>query len=207
VPKVSQQYLDERRDDIIDAAAACMARNGIHGTSLNDIRAEAEVSSGALYHYFKTKDEIVAAIRERSYGEDAAAYGEAGDTDSPHEVLTGLLEKGMAMNHGSAANQDARLAVNLWAEALVNPEVLAGQLRLVDLWRQTAHVLLDEAMSRGEVALEVDREAMVEVLTALSFGATVLEAWQPGRMPVSRLMAATRALVSGELRAVHKPKT
>ena len=69
------------------------------------------------------------------YDEDAVAYGTAADTDSPHEVLTGLLEKGMAINHGSPANQDARLAVNLWAEALVNPEVLAGQLRLLLLPR------------------------------------------------------------------------
>ena len=73
MPKVEQEYLDARKNEIIDAAMICFARDGIHGASIADIRDEAGVSNGAIYHYFKTKEEIITALRKRSMAEDVAA--------------------------------------------------------------------------------------------------------------------------------------
>jgi len=52
------QIRDERRGQIIQAAVNVFSRRGIIGTKMSMIAAEAGVSHGLVYHYFKTKDEL-----------------------------------------------------------------------------------------------------------------------------------------------------
>ena len=198
MPKVSEKYLQARRDEIIDGAAAAIARHGIQGASLGVIRDEAGVSSGALYHYFKSKEDIITALRDRSVQADEAAYEAAEQQESAAEALAGLVGAGMTINHGSPGNVDARLALMLWSEALTSEPVLASQMRLLRPWRRTAARLVARGIAEGIVATDVDQPALVEVLTALSFGATVLEAWEPGRIDPARLAATTQQLLRGE---------
>jgi AcrR family transcriptional regulator len=61
MPKVSEAYLEERRQQILDAATACFARKGFHQTTMEDIGNEAGVSPGVAYRYFESKEAIVEA--------------------------------------------------------------------------------------------------------------------------------------------------
>lgn len=199
MPKVSDEYLSAKRTEILHAAARVIARLGVQGASLSEIRDEAGISSGALYHYFRSKDEMIAAIRNTSADTDATFYVDVEDQDDAGEALVEVVGAGMTVNHDTPDNVDARLAVMLWSEALTSEAVMEGQLRLVDLWRQTAGRLVDRAVSEEQVSADVDRDALVEVLTALSFGETLLAAWQPGRIDSERIAATTKRLMRGEL--------
>ena len=53
-----------KRDRLIAAACDLVYRQGIAGTTLADIAEAAEVPLGNMYYYFKTKDDIVAAVVE-----------------------------------------------------------------------------------------------------------------------------------------------
>ena len=61
MPKVSDRYLEERRQQILGAAVACFARQGFHRTTMKDIYSECGLSPGAVYDYFKSKDDIIVA--------------------------------------------------------------------------------------------------------------------------------------------------
>src|ERR1044072_1008423 len=85
MPKVSDDYLAARRQQILDAAAACFARDGFHRTSMQDIVRESGISAGLVYRYFAGKDDMIAAIVTEcpaqrqvfatgAVGERAAAY-------------------------------------------------------------------------------------------------------------------------------------
>ena len=52
----------ERTQQILDAAIKVFSRMGFHKASMDDIVEEAGLSKGALYWYFKSKDEIIAGI-------------------------------------------------------------------------------------------------------------------------------------------------
>jgi AcrR family transcriptional regulator len=56
------QIRDERREQIINAAVKVFSKRGIIGTKMSMIAAEAGVSHGLVYHYFKTKDELFTMI-------------------------------------------------------------------------------------------------------------------------------------------------
>lgn len=56
---------DERptkRDRLVDAASRLFYEQGVERTTLADIAGAADVSLGNMYYYFKTKDDIVAAV-------------------------------------------------------------------------------------------------------------------------------------------------
>jgi len=55
----SDQNRNERKTQIINAAIKVFAENGIKPTKISMITAEAGISHGLLYHYFKSKDEVL----------------------------------------------------------------------------------------------------------------------------------------------------
>jgi AcrR family transcriptional regulator len=47
MPRVSQQYRDSRREQILAAARRCFLRDGFHETSMQDLFAESGLSAVA----------------------------------------------------------------------------------------------------------------------------------------------------------------
>ena len=65
MPKVTEEYLEQRRLQIYKAAETCFMRKGLQAT-MQDICGEAGLSFGAVYNYFKSKDDIIAGMVEQS---------------------------------------------------------------------------------------------------------------------------------------------
>ena len=56
----------DKRRQILDAAVRVFARQGFHATRVSDIADEAGVAYGLVYHYFRSKDEVLNELfRER----------------------------------------------------------------------------------------------------------------------------------------------
>jgi TetR/AcrR family transcriptional regulator, repressor for uid operon len=53
---------EDRRKQILSAASACFARHGFHQASMQEICKEAELSPGSVYRYFRSKDDLIAAL-------------------------------------------------------------------------------------------------------------------------------------------------
>ena len=53
------------RQRIVDSAAELMFERGVIGTTLEDVKAAADVSSSQLYHYFADKPALVRAVIEQ----------------------------------------------------------------------------------------------------------------------------------------------
>jgi TetR/AcrR family transcriptional regulator, transcriptional repressor of aconitase len=136
MPRVSQEHLDARRQQIIDAARARFASHGFARTSMTDLVAESGLSIGAIYRYFSGKDEIVTAICEQS--------NNALPTELTGDAVHGFLEhiRAMARDDGHA-----RLVAQIYAEAAISPPL--------------AHIVEQQLSSlRGAVAaLLTDRSA------------------------------------------------
>jgi AcrR family transcriptional regulator len=58
------QIRNERKNQIITSALKVFAENGIKLTKISMIAAEAGISHGLLYHYFKSKEEVLHASLE-----------------------------------------------------------------------------------------------------------------------------------------------
>src|SRR3954469_16123298 len=69
MPQVSPEPSLDRRTQILDAAVICFAKRGFHQASMHDISAEAGISVGLIYRYFKSKEEVIAAMAARHKNE------------------------------------------------------------------------------------------------------------------------------------------
>lgn len=125
MPKVSQQYRDARRDQILDAARRCFLRDGFHATSMQDLFAEASLSSGAFYRYFASKDDVIIAIAEDNMRGVLETIRDAGVWQPGRPAgaaLAGALE---IVRTKDAENSLGKIAVLVWAEALRSPAIAA----------------------------------------------------------------------------------
>jgi AcrR family transcriptional regulator len=63
---------EERKKEILDAAENVFVDRGLHNARIDDIAEEAGLSKGALYWYFKSKDDIILAILDRLFEREFA---------------------------------------------------------------------------------------------------------------------------------------
>jgi AcrR family transcriptional regulator len=64
---VTQAAVDRRRE-LLDAAAVVFAQKGFHASRVGDIAEEAGVAHGLLYHYFRSKEEVLETIFRETWG-------------------------------------------------------------------------------------------------------------------------------------------
>lgn len=138
MPRVSEEHLERRRQQILDAAQLCFARKGFHETSMQDVFAEAGLSAGAVYRYFTSKNEIIAALVMQTMVPLRLRLAEiirAETPPVPAEVVRMLTTE--VIKH-SGPDGPLRLAPQAWALALVQPEagvpVREGIAAMRDLW-------------------------------------------------------------------------
>ncbi|WP_165956020.1 TetR/AcrR family transcriptional regulator [Streptomyces hainanensis] len=82
-----------RRAQILDAATSVFAELGYHGARMDDIVRASELSKGAIYWYFKSKEEIaVELVRQRlQEGEESLTDVRGADVD-PVAVLGAMTD-------------------------------------------------------------------------------------------------------------------
>ena len=82
--------IDKRRQ-ILDAAIRVFARQGFHSTRVSDIADEAGVAYGLVYHYFKSKDEVLNELFSERWSLLLAAIEEADSGGgTPREKLAAV---------------------------------------------------------------------------------------------------------------------
>ena len=57
-PKVSEVYKQQKKNEIIQAAAIIFGEKGYFPTTMDDLVKASGMSKGAIYHYFKSKEEV-----------------------------------------------------------------------------------------------------------------------------------------------------
>ena len=84
---------EERKTQILDAAAIVFSQQGLSNTRMDDIVKQSGLSKGALYWYFKSKEEIILALMHRFFAqdlEDLSQFLEA--NESVREALLQYIE-------------------------------------------------------------------------------------------------------------------
>jgi AcrR family transcriptional regulator len=166
----------DRRGELLHAAVCVFARKGFHASRVGDIAEEAGVAHGLLYHYFRSKDEVLETIFRDAWERLAT------ETDRIESSGVPLREQ---------LRRFARIYLGSW---LVTPELIAvlvreiarspavgsrvGEVRGVFLSLQR---MVAAAKERGEVRADCDPQlAAWAVYGALE---EILTGWVLGQLP------------------------
>ena len=75
--------MEDKRRQLLDAAVRVFARKGFHASRVGDIAEEAGVAHGLLYHYFKSKDQVLEAVFQENWSLLVARIESVEETDEP----------------------------------------------------------------------------------------------------------------------------
>lgn len=178
MPKVSDEYRTARRRSILDAAVTCFDRRGLHGTTTDDIAAEAGLSNGALYRYFDGKDAIVEAIAGERHAQERALLDAALRDDDPRRAIRDFIDRYFAWLADPGELRRRRVNVHVWAEALADARIAAVVAAGVAPARD-AERAIEAAVASGALPAHVDATALVQLLLAMLQGYVLQAAWDP----------------------------
>jgi TetR/AcrR family transcriptional regulator, transcriptional repressor of aconitase len=198
MPKVNQSHLDARRQQILHAAIECFSRQGFHPTTMQDIIKESGLSSGAIYTYFASKEELIESIAEERHVRELALIQIAGLGGEITTTLERLIQNFFELLIDKKERRERRVAIQLWGEALRNPRILKTVRKGVDEPRKILTGLLHQARERGDLSRGCDPEAMASVLIALFQGLVLQLAWDRS-IEVEPLVEAVRQMLIGKL--------
>jgi TetR/AcrR family fatty acid metabolism transcriptional regulator len=151
----------DKREAILRAAIQVFAMNGYFNSKVADIAREAGVADGTVYLYFKSKEEILHSIFDRSM-EEAIAEGKrqiAAITD-PKEKL-----RRIALLHLERLGADRNLAVVFQVELRGSTKFMeefsaAGFAEYLSLIRQ----VFEEGQQAGMFRPELNAKLMAKIL-------------------------------------------
>jgi TetR/AcrR family transcriptional regulator, fatty acid metabolism regulator protein len=84
---------EDKRRLILDAAVRVFARKGYHASRVGDIAEEAGVAHGLLYHYFRSKEELLETIFRETWRDVLDAVQVVEETDeTARERLAGVAK-------------------------------------------------------------------------------------------------------------------
>jgi TetR/AcrR family transcriptional regulator, repressor for uid operon len=195
MPKISEEKKQARRLEILEVATRCFARQGFHRTSMEDIIRELKSSPGAVYCYFRGKNDIVAAIAEQRHNRESALLNELLASPNISEGLDHLVRAFFVMLQDPSERERRKVTIQIWAESLRDKRIR----RIVDRGLRQRDLLtasLNAAQRAEQLPQDLDCDALSRILLALLQGFILQQAWEPELNSEAYFSTATRLVNS-----------
>ncbi|PRW64225.1 ScbR family autoregulator-binding transcription factor [Actinopolyspora mortivallis] len=169
-----QKRAERTRELILRAAAEVFERDGISAASLSWITRVADVSKGALYFHFGSKDELAGAVCLEGMGRMGSLVRECYRRRGPAlERLATLCRELMRVVRDDVV---VRAAIRLINDGRVNGASVGDPHRD---WSRVVHRLLSTAMWQGGLPRGVDVEVLAYLLVSATVGVEMLSRTDP----------------------------
>jgi AcrR family transcriptional regulator len=196
MPRVTDEHRAARRRQITGAALRCVLREGFHKTTMADVIRESGMSAGAVYGYFKSKNDIIRALADLAIGSVATEIElqiQQRPDIRPADVLD--LALGRITELADLPEGDlTRVGLQTWAEALRDPEIHAIVApRMSEVRRLFAEVIRNN-QAAGRIDDSVDADELASVMFALVPG-FVVQRLMLGDVDRTTYVASLRTLI------------
>ncbi|MFB7631928.1 ScbR family autoregulator-binding transcription factor [Streptomyces sp. NPDC056149] len=155
-----QERAKRTKYKIIEAAAQVFFEHGYDGAKIEQILTAAGVTKGALYHHYRSKQEIADALLQQHVGDIAV---------EPQDVkLLELVVKGQRLVEGLQRDAVQRAAARLTLEEGSNQ---LDRKQAMSLWAEYVEALLVEAGRRHELLASVNNPERIRKVAEMYVGA------------------------------------
>jgi AcrR family transcriptional regulator len=146
--------MTSRIEDLLDAAARVIARDGVDALRMSDVAREAGVSTALVHYYVSTRDELLALVFARTDAISdalavAASRGLATGAERLEAMLTAYLED------SSAVAETWAVSIEVWRTAMFNPKLRAPALESYQEWLDLLIAELDAGKADGSISADV----------------------------------------------------
>lgn len=155
---------EQRRQAIVDAALAVAREQGLGATTVRDVAARMNTSSGLVHHYFDSMDDVLAAAFEQAASGDLerarAAIAATGPAD---RQLRAFVESYAP----AQSDWTMQLWLDAWSEAARRPALQRVSRRLNREWQALVRGIIEGGVESGEFASADPEAAAWRILSVL----------------------------------------
>jgi TetR/AcrR family transcriptional regulator, transcriptional repressor of aconitase len=173
MPRITEERREARREQILQAARACLQEHGLEAVSMEMIITRSGLSTGAVYSYFKGKDEIISAVvtdGTAEMGRHLAPVLSAPEPPPLPEFTGQVLAAILGFDPGPADVDRLLISLHGWSHSQSDPALRATtRTAYLGLRRQLARAVR-RSQQAGTLDPEADPEAIAEMLTSICLG-------------------------------------
>jgi TetR/AcrR family fatty acid metabolism transcriptional regulator len=168
--------VEDKRQQLLWAAVRVFARKGFHASRVGDIAEEAGVAHGLLYHYFKSKDQVLEAVFQENWSILVARIESVEETDEPagdqiRHIAAIVLRTWLHLP------EVVRVVIQEFGRSPELPERIGELTRPIEVLQR----VIARGIERGEFRQEIDPGFAATVV----YGSIdeLLTGWVLGRLP------------------------
>jgi AcrR family transcriptional regulator len=159
---------NERRKLFAAAALAVIARDGLEGLTMRVVAKEAGFTTGALTHYFQSKDELLIAASEAGADVVRPEMDDAATGASARAALRDLLYT--VLPTSPAMKAQWRFWMAFWERAAHSPQVQRVMRERYFEYTNRVATVIRRSQEQGETPRGVDAEKVAREIIALIDG-------------------------------------
>ena len=190
---------DERRRQILEAAAAVIAERGVCDARVSDIARRIGTSPGLILYYFPSKDALLAealAYRDQQFFSGVEAEVMEGATAG--QRLDQLIVASCPPDEPLDADSEWLLWLDVWTRSRHDPPLAEARARMDRLFREAITAILDEGVASGEFG-PVDTGMVAIHLAALIDGLAIQVLLEDEAVDAERMRLICRTYVAQAL--------
>ena len=185
----------DRRTTMLEAAARVIARRGVRGLRVEELAAEAGVSTALIYYHFKNRQGILRATLD-FINDRAERYTTDRDPAAPPLDARGELEQTLLLEFQDTpeVRENSTAWGELRASAVFDPDLREDLARATLVWVQEVAELLGKVHPMaGAGALAQAAERLTALLEGLS------TRWLSGSLPLAHARTLMAEAIDVEL--------
>jgi AcrR family transcriptional regulator len=191
---------EQRKNQIIEAAILVFTRLGFHKARMDDIVAETGLSKGALYWYFKSKEELIISILDRVFGAELEQMEAFSDPALPaRQCLLNFMD--FFITDLRSMQRLMPIISEFYALAFRNQTVRAVMQRFLNTFVARVEPIIQRGIDQGEFRSAEARQVAIAFGAQLD-GTLLLWSYAPEMMDLETQLRAGADMM---LRALDSP--
>jgi AcrR family transcriptional regulator len=165
---------DQRRLQILEAAASVIASRGVCDARIADIADRLDISPALVLYYFPSKDVLLAEAlthRDEQFFE-AVAEASAGVDSAAHRLRL-VIEASCPDDSDDPAESEWHLWLDMWTRSRHDAALAEARSRMDRMFRTVIADIVREGISAGEFDVSVEPDAFAILLTSLIDGLAI----------------------------------
>ncbi|HEY97068.1 MAG TPA: TetR/AcrR family transcriptional regulator [Dehalococcoidia bacterium] len=177
-PRVPETYLEARRNEILEAAFKCFLEKGFHHTTMQDIYKATKLSTGAVYNYFPSKEDIVVAALEQVTDWTISSLTSM-VSENPDESLVNIIRFWLSAIKQGDIGKGISVQLEFYAEAARNSSIRAAVLRNQATTHETLVELIEQNQRAGLINPDLDPLSIARTIMGMVFGIMIHKSLEP----------------------------
>jgi AcrR family transcriptional regulator len=177
-PKVPQAYLEARRAEILEAAWKCFTEKGFHNTTMQDIYQATNLSPGAVYNYFSSKEDIVvASVKEFSNWSVSSLTSLI--SENPDKSIIKVIQYWLSTIKQNDIGKGISIQLDFYSEATRNSRIREAMLQSQDATHDKLIELIKHNQQAGVFNAKLDPLSIARAIMGMVFGIMIHKSLDP----------------------------